>query len=39
MTPRQVGDLPIVEFLILVDGIEARLKAREASAKNGVWIP
>lgn len=35
MSPQEVGDLPIVDFLILVDGIEDRVKLRQDAMKNG----
>lgn len=38
MAPSQVGALPVVEFLILVDGIKARLESREKAAEGGVAL-
>jgi hypothetical protein len=31
--------MPIVDFIILVKGLEDRLEMREKSAKNGIWVP
>ena len=39
MTPREVDELGIVDFYILLDGIKNRLEMRAKSAEGGVWIP
>jgi hypothetical protein len=39
LSPREVDDLPVLDFLILVQGIENRLEARKDAAEKGIWIP
>jgi hypothetical protein len=31
--------MPIVDFIILVKGLEDRLELRKESAKGGIWVP
>jgi hypothetical protein len=38
LTSKDIDELWFVDFLIYVDGVKARLDAREQAAKNGVWI-
>lgn len=39
MGPEEVDRLPIVDFILLVQNIEARLKSRETGLEKGnIWI-
>lgn len=31
--------MPIVDFIILVKGLENRLELRKKSAEGGIWVP
>jgi hypothetical protein len=34
-----VDDLSFIDFLMYVDGVEARFEQRKKAAEGGVWVP